>query len=521
LTELSAAPSPSRTLRSSILWVIAIAAAVRLAYGALGFPDYWGDAYHSWMMSRLTIENHGILTDYKGREVVWEPLFRYLSTAVMYLTGRDDMLPGRLTSLLASSLTCGVTTALTARLTGERRLGTFAGLTLALTPWHIVYGWMYMPEATAGLLVMLVLFELKVGRRHWSVLALAALAALTRNDATLVLILVAAWLAATGHRRQALAVAGGVIVGLSIWSAWTWYAAGDPLWWLIRRRAGSTADAAFWARAGARPSIGPWTLPLTLVQVYAPVLTLLAAAALGLRKPEWRRAMAGQGRSFYVYLFLAFLPVIGVMQIRFFSYPDPRYLLVIVPLAACVTALAVGPFTEPRARRAIVWGHGVVVVLSLLIQVPTFAFRPYTLIRDRVVGEYLRQAAPAAGALWVDAPVAIYYSGLAPSRFRSSDQLAPARETAAEALDSAYAALAREPIVTIYWDMVPYTRVPLIWPEMAAGRAFEARGYRFEPVFRYDSWRRPPDDRSLAHALRERIEQKYGPAIVWSVARLR
>ncbi|MSR05802.1 MAG: hypothetical protein EXR93_01840 [Gemmatimonadetes bacterium] len=492
----------------------------RLGYAALGFPDYWGDAYHNWMMSRLTIENHGILTDYKGREVVWEPLFRYVSTAVMYLTGRSDMLPGRLVSLVASSLTCGVTAALTTRLTRERWLGLLAGLTLALTPWHIAYGWMYMPEATAGLFVMLVLYEVSVGQRSWTIVLFAALAALTRNDASLVLILAAVWLGVTGHRRTSLAVAAGVVLGLSVWSTWTWYAAGDPLWWLVRRRAGSTADAAFWSRAGARPVIGPWTLPLTLVQVYAPILTLLTAAVAGFRSPEWRRAVWASGRSLYAFLFLSFLPVIGIMQIRFFSYPDPRYLLVIVPVASCVTAFAVGPFLAQGRRKLVPWGHGAVVALSLLIQIPTFAFRPYTLIRDRLVGDYLRQAAPATGALWVDAPVAIYYSGIEPNRFRSSDQLAPAPESLPEAIDSAYAALAREPVTMIYWDLVPYTRVPLIWPEMTSGEAFDARGYRFEPVFRYDSWRRPEGDRSLAHLARERIEQKYGPAIVWSVARL-
>src|SRR6185503_5116884 len=147
--------------------------------------------------------------------------------------------------------------------------------------------------------VILVLYELSTGTRTWTVVLLAALAALTRNDATVVLVLASAWLVVTRRPRQAAMVAGGLILGLGVWSAWTWYAAGDPLWWLIRRRAGSTADAAFWARAGARPVIGPWTLPLTLVQVYTPVLTLAAATLVGIWNSEWRRSMTGDGKSLY------------------------------------------------------------------------------------------------------------------------------------------------------------------------------------------------------------------------------
>ncbi len=499
--------------------VIAVALVIRLCYTALGIADYWGDAYHSWMMSRLTLANHWVLTDYKGREVVWEPLFRYLATAMMALTGRADMLPGRLVSLVAGSLACGATAALGIRVTGSVWWGRLAGFTLAATPWHVAYSWMYMPEATAGLLFVLLLLELVAGRRAWTLPLLAAAGALARHDVTVLLLLTTVWLLATRRVRPALLVLAGPGAALAGWSLWTWHVTGDPLWWLLQRRAGSTADAAFWTSRGVRPAIGPLTLPWTLVQVYAPVLVLLGAVLAGARSRAWRDAVRGRGGDLCAYLFVAFLPVIGLMQLRFFSYPDPRYLLAIVPVACVLSAQAIGSLPGPGPRTALSRAHVALVVVSLLVQAPTFRLRGYTIERERAAGAFLRTAGPAQGPLWVDAPVAIYHSGLDPARFVSSDQVAPGRVPLPAALDSAYAALAARHIGMIYWNLVPYSRVPLLWPEMAGGEPFEARGFRFEPVFRYDGFVAPPRDRSVVDRWRQGIESHYGPAVLWAVRR--
>jgi len=512
---------PAVASRSSpILLVIAIAAAVRLGYAALGFPDYWGDAYHNWLISRLTLEHHWVYSDYKGREVVWEPLFRYLSTLAMYLTGRADMLPGRLVSWVAGSLGCGATAALAARLTGSPRWGQLAGLIQAVTPWHVAYSWMYMPETTASLIFTLILLLIVSERLPWGLPGLAGLGVLARHDVTVLLVLTTGWLLATRRFRPAWLILGGVAAGMGGWCLWTWHVTGDPLWWLIERTSTSASDAAFWVKAGARPSPSVFTLPLTVLQVFAPVLVIAAAAGYGLRDGEWRRSVVAGPRGLIVFLVLAFLPIIGVMQIRFFPYPDPRYLLETVSLMSVLAAVTIRFLPDAKARRASVWAAAVVAVLSLVVQVPGFAFRPYTIARERAAGEQLATVAPAAGMLWVDAPVAIYHSGIAPDRFVSDEQMVPmARTNLPAALDAAFAAIAQRDIRLIYWDNVPYSLVPQIWPQMADGRPFEMRGVRFDPVYRYDSWVRAAGDPSLAHLVRERIEHNYGPVTLWSVTR--
>jgi hypothetical protein len=155
---------------------------------------------------------------------------------------------------------------------------------------------------------------------------------------------------------------------------------------------------------------------------------------------------------------------------------------------------------------------GGIVLLSLVVQLPTFAFRPYALARDRAIGAALRAAAPADGRLLVDAPVAIYGSGIDPARFVSSDQILAAGLDGAQALRA-------WGVRWIYWKRAPSTAVPALFPRMADGVAFTIAGYRVEPVYRYDEWA-PSGPTTWPLAIRARVEAGRGPGVLWRVRRI-
>ena len=52
---------------------------VRLLYLSWGLPDLWSDSYHNWYINWATFSNQWIYSDYKGRELVWLPFFRYIA----------------------------------------------------------------------------------------------------------------------------------------------------------------------------------------------------------------------------------------------------------------------------------------------------------------------------------------------------------------------------------------------------------------------------------------------------------
>jgi hypothetical protein len=217
---------------------------------------------------------------------------------------------------------------------------------------------------------------------------------------------------------------------------------------------------------------------------------------------------------------LGFTALVAVLQTRFFSYPDPRYLLAAVP-SLTVLLVAVGAAAPVRARGAVGTVLGVVLALSLLAELPTFPFRYLTLIRYERVGRFLASSAPDAGPLWMDAPVAIYYSGLDPERFRSSDQLAPWALSTRIATDSAVAAVRREGVRMILYDEVPFSRVPELWPEMARGQPFARDGLRFTPVYRYAPFTATDSAAGalvrLRDRIRARVEGRYAPVSLWRV----
>lgn len=506
--------------RTYVFVTILVAVAVRGLYALVDVPDYWGDGFHNWLIERLTLSEGGVYSDYKGREVVWLPLFRYLGVAAMGLTGRGDLLPGHLVSFLMGTGASGATAILAARVTGRWRWGLLAGLMLALNPWHIAYSWMNMPEATGSLIVVLLMLAvLAPGGIAWLPI-LAFFGALTRMDVLYIVLLTGVWLAWRQEWRKAALVVAGALAGLSLWSIWTWHVTGDPLWWLLRRTAGSTSDAAFWIERGVRPPITPATLFLTSLQTFTPILILLPAWVIAWRDRDWRRRLPDRAFGALATLSAAFLAIVGVMQVRFFSSPDPRYLVAVTPLLTVLVVLIVAAAPKRATRLRLAVTLAVVVVISAGLQLPTFPLRTLTLERDRVVGEFMSRQITPAGLLWVDAPVAIYFSGIDPVRFRSSDQLTPHTiRSVHEAHTAALKSLDTHDIRYIYYDEVPYSRVHELWPVMSLGKPFEDGGFSFSPVFRYDPWTPASAAPGLVDRLRARIEGKYGPAILWSVER--
>jgi hypothetical protein len=501
-------------------WVglLGLALLVRLIYAAMGVPDYWGDAYHNWLIERLTLENGWVYTDYKGREVVWLPLFRYLGAATMALLGRGDMLPGRLVSLLAGVAACGVTGWAAMRWLGSLRWGLLAGLLLALNPWNVAYSWMNMPESVGTLLVAGVLLSL--GRRGgwlWLV-PLGFLGVLTRNDVTTVMGLMVGALLLTRRKREGLALGLGLILGMGAWSLWCEFATGDSFWWLTRRMAGSSGDAEFWVSRGVRPATTPLTLPSTVLQASPWFLVFAAAGLSGLGDAGWRAKFVRWKGPLLLMVSLGMLIAVGVMQLGFFSYPDPRYLVVLTPVLALLTTMALAA-DPPGKARAWNWVLGVVVVSSLAAQIPTFPFRAYSIEGDRQAGFAVSAAVPQEGALWVDAPVAIYHAGMDPARVLSSDQLVPYSVPAGPAARKrGRQAILDRDVRLIYYTEVPYSRVHELWPEMTAGEPFSDGEITFTPVARYRPYRwEDDDDAGFLSKVRSRIEGKYGPVIFWLV----
>ena len=475
--------------KAQIAVVLALVAggAMRLFYAHWAVTDFWGDAYHHWLISRLTLENDWAYADYKGLETIWLPGYHYLIALAMTFTGRFDLAPAHLVNVVLGTFACGLITQLVSEITRDWRVGLGAGLTLALLPWHIAYSYINMPEVMAGVLLLLCLLAARRGHAVW-LAVLAFVSALTRHELTLLLAVVGLWLLWRRQWRAALGMALGAVLGLGVWSWWSWHITGDALAWWSQYREATAWDARFWAEAGVRVA-DMQTLVEAARRAFPPLIPVGLILIGVLIIPRWRKRIPSEGWLLVVLVGFHWLVLASGFVAGHLPSANPRYVLVSLPLLAGVAVIAVAAVSSQILRLLVAGIFAVLLAWSLPNQLPEFRGMAYTLAPERAAGEHLGATASAEGSFWVDAPVAIYYSELQPERFRSSDRLLPhaIREPSLDA-DLAREAIREHGIRLVLWEDVSYTYVQRIWPQMADGQTFEQDGVRFVPVFQYSGW---------------------------------
>jgi len=489
--------------RTQVAVVLALLAGgtLRLFYAHWAVTDFWGDAYHHWLISRLTLANDWVYADYKGLETIWLPGYHYLIALAMTLAGRFDLGPAHLVNVILGALACGLITQLVSEIAHDWRVGLGAGLTLALLPWHIAYSYINMPEVMAGVLLLLCLLAARRGHMVW-LATIAFVSTLTRHELTLLLAAVGLWLVWRRQWRAALGMALGAVLGLGAWSLWSWHITGDALAWWSQYQEATAWDARFWAEAGVRVA-DVQTLVEAARRAFPPLIPVGLILIGVLVIPRWRNRVPSEGWLLFALVGFHWLVLASGFVAGHLPSANPRYVLVSLPLLTGAAAIGIGAISTRILRLFATGICAVLLMWSLAHQLPDFRDMAYTLAPERAAGERLGAIASDKGGFWVDAPVTIFYSKLQPHRFHSSDRLLPhaVRESGRSA-DLALEAILEHDIRFVLWEDVSYTYVQRIWPQMAAGQPFEQDGVRFIPVFQYSGW-----------------ELDYGarPTILWKV----
>ena len=492
--------SKSQT-RLAVALSVVVAGAVRLLYAGWRVTDFWGDAYHHWLISRLTLTNQWVYADYKGLETVWLPGYHYLISAMMAVCERFDLEPAHWTNLFLGVLACGLVGWLVTAVAGDWRPGLGAGITLALSPWHLAYSHMNMPEVMAGVLLLVSLMAAQRGKAGL-LAVLAFVGTLTRHELTLLLALAGLWLGWRRQWRAMLSLAVGSALGLVLWSAWSYTVTGEALAWWRQYTLATAKDASFWIEAGVR-SANLARMGQALARAF-PVLPVVAPVfVVGTLSHGWRRRFPAEGWLLIAVAAAHWLVLALGFAAGHLPTADPRYVLISLPAAVGAGVLVVAAVSGRWARTLLAGLCGVLLLTSMLRQLPSFRDMAYVLAPERAAGEFLGEAAPGGGGLWVDAPVTVYFSGLRPDRFHSTDRLLMADGREVEKASSiSLDAIAARDIEYVLWDNVPYSDVQYIWPQMRDGQPFDEDGYHFVPVFRYSGW-----------------ELEYGarPTAVWQI----
>lgn len=213
----------ARAHRRRPLWVVPvlIGTAIRLLHWAVITPDWAprSDARQYVELARSLAAGRGFAAAFPG-EVLHPtafrpPLYPFLLSLPMRVTGPDALWPGRLLAIVIGAALIALTVAYTRRIAGDRA-GMVAGLVVAVAPSLVANDTITMTESLGLLLMMGVLLAV-LEDRFVLAGALSGVLMLTRPNAYLVvLVVVVAAARSLGWRRAAAAFG----VSLAVVTPW-------------------------------------------------------------------------------------------------------------------------------------------------------------------------------------------------------------------------------------------------------------------------------------------------------------
>ena len=476
---------------------------------AVGFVDYWGDAHHNLIMSKLTLENGFIYTDFKDRAVAWLPLYRYWGSLVLLLTGSYSLVVINIANTLIGALVASITAWIGAQLINPKT-GLFSGLTAVIMPYMMVFSYTSMPEMLGALLLLGWFYGL-YKNNHWLVVLCAALGALTREEITFLIGISTLFLLYFKNYKAVGYSISGLILGLGIWSWWAYLNSGNPLSWLLNRFQSTTSSTAFYADTGNFWVEYLLTPLSSLVQAF-PLLLLF----LWIRRPSLKNKT---DRNHWIllagFLVLTHWTFIFLAQFKIIAYPDPRMFILTIPFAIIwfFNVQNRGYFKEFVTKKVIFIFIGI-----SLIQLVVPYYRQYSLQPRKEAGEWIKENVQGSDLIWSDLAVSIVESDRNPNWFISSDRLVPKsiRNTESEEDFIAYAIESKEiSYITSYNAPFDYTQT--LWPEIKGQQPFEWKGITFVPVFSYSPFEYR--EAGLHNFLRAQFESPLQTATVWKLYR--
>jgi len=364
---------------------------MRILLWLAGFADYWGDAYHLYLIGSDMASDPGwAYWDYKDRHLVWLPVFPYLTAVWQFLWQIDSIQAARFLNVVLGSAACVVWVQIHRRYPQTVSWQTLAAALFLGFP--LVLSVTHMAENVALLLAVLLLLSY-LNRSIWLVFAVSLIMVHTRNESVLILFLVGVLF--LSHRRwgQSAALAAGAAIGLAIWSVWVGSQTGDPFYWFTARLQASGA--------GARDIISRIGIGMRLLEIVASLL--LAFPFIWLL-----RFRSAPGRVGWVYAGL-----FAVGGLFLFHGADSKYLAVALPFLLVGANESFARLNLKRLATMLVVSAGVVLVV--------FFFRSFNLSAEMQAGRQLETLPESI--VWNDFPVSVYTARRGGHLFLSSGQL--------------------------------------------------------------------------------------------------
>ncbi len=487
-----------------VITALFLAVVTRSLVLILGFQDFWGDSHHNLIMSRLTLVNDWAYSDFKDRHLTWLPAIRYWGAIVQWVTGTYSLQVMNVANSILGIATVGIGAHFATKLF-ENKWALYAGVILAIQPYSIVFSYMNMAEVLGALVVLGWFYGLHK-QIPWVILITTFLAVLTRTELIYLVGITIIYLFVIGERKRAFWSAIGAGTGLILWFAYSWWATGNPLGWMLIRIGSTTSSTEFYTE-DANLIIRYGLLPLfALLQAFPLIVFFIWLKKTAITFNEYSiQTLIG---FFLLNHFIFFL----LAQTTIISYPEARFFAIVLPIATIwfVWLMAHGYF------RAFVDQRKVIVFLGFcLLQLIIPYYRQYSLQPRKEIGYWMKDNLREDTKIWSDLAVPIVESEIDPKAFISSFYLldeTPYQEGDAQRIARALISNEVE-YVASYPEIFDYST--FLIPDLREFEPFEWQGITFVPVYKYEPYSMQKS--SVHDYLRYRFEESTQPASIWRI----
>lgn len=432
---------------------VAISAVVMFLYHLFGVMDFWGDSYHNIIISRMTADNNWVYSDYKGREVVWLPAYRYLITIFMAISGHFGLETAWiLNSSLGLSLVWLVTAFMRTFTPAENAF--LAGIGLGTSPWFIAYSHQNMPEIFCAFLLFTIVWVWQK-KRDALLIPLGFMVVLSRNETTLLAAAAGVLMLYYKAWRPAFLLGLGALSGLGLWMYWCFDQTGDMFFWLKEHMAGSARDADF-----NRSARSIWPAILTFLIIF-PFSFLI----FKVQNKTFLKIWSISQYRFALVISSIHVFFIMITQFKYYSYPDPRYYLLTLPFMFVSLMALIG------VDRKNLLFISIISLINIVGHAFLFQVKGVEFEQRFEAGYYLREFEKykAGSMFWIDSPEVWYMSGLSSRSLISSSQITKAvKPGGTPGRSEVVAYCVDKNINTMAWFRASFTNTAELFPELAS-----------------------------------------------------
>jgi len=468
-----------RSRGSAYAIVFMAALAIRMWHWSSLSCDWYGDSYHHWLISYLTMRNSFVYSDFRtpGMNLVWLPLFHYLSAIGMYATGLSDLTVPKALNIILGSACCALAMAIARDSFGSRTAGLIGGLGLALQPWFVGINVLGLSESLSVFLTLSSLFLYLRGRFAGASFA-AMLGMLVRYENWLH----AALLLALGILQRRFRARDFALHALCMaavfagWSHWSYVNTGRPLYWYEAEASAVRHDVG-WVLGTER---GYWDLfhYFWLLNTMTAGLFMVALLA---PKRDFRF------RAIHSFLLTIFLTASAGYYLGA-NLGEERFVISAVPLISILSPwviqerlMGIGPRAMRRALIAL--ALILMTAIPFASQIWVFERKCYAIAPEMRGGLWLRENY-RGGRIFCDSPTAIYFSGIDPEKFVSIDPLAEGIGGEGRLLEW----LKASGVKYIFWMRASYSSSCVLFPDLGAGRDVDSGEASFRLVYEDSGW---------------------------------